>query len=368
MKVAYDYQTFILQAYGGISRYFVKLCEELTKDAEEVRIFAPYHCNQLLGALNKSIITGKKIASNEFSKPKALAIMILNQSLSRRTIGNWKPDLVHETYYSIRRSAPRKFPVITTVYDMIHERLPQHFHKADPTSFLKRLTIKRADHIICISESTKRDLIELFPFVESKISVVHLGVSLFDAKKNDFLVDKPYLLYVGSRNGHKNFSNLVRSFANLEKLRSNFDLIAFGGGSFTATELNAFNNFGFKQTQIRQISGDDSLLAMVYRKASAFIYPSFYEGFGLPPLEAMAQDCPVVSSNSSSMPEVIGDAGEYFDPTSTEQMAEAIERVVFSQSRREQLVKLGKKRLEIFTWKNCADKTNQVYHQLVDRN
>lgn len=365
MKIAYDYQTFTLQAYGGISRYYFKLTEELTKSGEEVKIFAPYHCNQLIDTLDKSIAEGKKIASKDFSKPKALVLMMLNQLLSKNAIHHWKPDIVHETYFSIRRSAPRKYPVVVSVYDMIHEKFPQYFHKADPTSFLKRLAIKRADHIICISESTKRDLINLFPFVEDKVSVIHLGFSSFKPKEQDVEIMRPYFLYVGSRNGHKNFVNLLSSFASSEKLRSDFDLMAFGGGEFSVNENKLIDELGFRPHQIKQVGGDDNTLAMYYKKATAFVYPSYYEGFGLPPLEAMAQDCPVVSSNSSSMPEVIGDAAEFFDPYSIGEMAAAIEKVAFSSSRRDDLIEKGKTRLGVFSWNKCANETLRIYEQLI---
>jgi glycosyltransferase involved in cell wall biosynthesis len=170
---------------------------------------------------------------------------------------------------------------------------------------------------------------------------------------------------VGSRNGHKNFIKLLSSFASSEKLRSDFDLIAFGGGGFNVNETKLIGELGFRTGQVRQMGGDDSMLAMFYRQATAFVYPSFYEGFGLPPLEAMAQGCPVISSNSSSMPEVIGDAGEYFDPNSIEDMAAAIERVAYSKSRRDNLIELGKARLGVFSWNKCATETLRIYKHLV---
>lgn len=367
MKIAYDYQTFTLQAYGGISRYFVRLAEELNQRGQEIRVFAPYYCNQLLSSLPASLVEGKKISSKDLPKPLTAGLLVANQLIAKIGISRWRPDLVHETYYAMRRSGSKKCPVVLTVYDMIHEKFSQHFHKVDPTSFLKRQAVKRADHIICISESTKRDLIEFFPFVENKVSVVHLGFSAYVPEIKEAVIDKPYLLYVGSRNGHKNFTNLLQSLANSEKLRSNFDLIAFGGGTFSAAEQDAIAHLKFNSAQVRQVSGNDNLLALYYKKASAFVYPSYYEGFGLPPLEAMAQNCAVVSSNTSSMPEVIGEAGEYFDPHSTEQIAQAIERVVFSHSRKEELVRLGKKRLELFTWPTCATQTQQIYSQVINQ-
>lgn len=365
MKIAYDYQTFTLQAYGGISRYFFKLADELKNAGDEVKIFAPYHCNQLITTLGQNTVSGKQISSRDFSKPKALALLVFNQIITKRAIDSWKPDVVHETYYAFRRSASAKQPIVISVYDMIHEKLPHFFNRLDPTSYLKRLAVTRADHIICISESTRKDLIELFPFTERKASVVHLSFSSFPTVKEQNQASQPYLLYVGSRSGHKNFNNLVLSFARSEKLKSDFDLVAFGGGEFSAAEQRMLADLGLRTNQVRQITGNDELLAGYYKHAAAFVYPSFYEGFGLPPLEAMAQRCPVVSSNTSSMLEVIGDAGEFFDPNSVEQIATAIEGVVFSELRRAQLVRLGEERLKKFSWEKCAMETRQIYQSLI---
>lgn len=138
MRIAYDYQTFTLQAYGGISRYYSRLSEKLSNRGEKIKIFAPYHCNQLLRNLDDSIVQGKIIYSTDFSKPIAFALMLTNQVLSREAIRKWKPNIVHETYFAIRQSGPKKYPVVITVSDMIHEKFSQYFNKADPTSFLKR--------------------------------------------------------------------------------------------------------------------------------------------------------------------------------------------------------------------------------------
>jgi len=364
MKIAYDYQTFTQQSYGGISRYYVRLAEELIARGKDVNIFAPYHCNKLLESLPPSVLHGNRVSSG-FSKPVALVMLMINHIKSKGAIRKWNPDILHETYFSIKSTAPKNCPTVVTVYDMIHEKFPSYFNRFDPTSTWKQKAVKRADHIICISESTRKDLLELFPALEAKVSVVHLGFTTSPIVQLQSKNSKPYLLYVGTRNGHKNFSLLLESLASSPRLLSAFDLIAFGGGVFSRSELAQINRLGFQKTQIRQVGGSDDILTSHYKNAAAFVYPSLYEGFGLPPLEAMAQSCAVVSSNTSSMPEVIGDAGEFFDPTSMQQMAIAIENVVFSSSRKEELILKGKKRLELFTWNNCAENTLNIYNRLV---
>jgi glycosyltransferase involved in cell wall biosynthesis len=124
------------------------------------------------------------------------------------------------------------------------------------------------------------------------------------------------------------------------------------------------NKLGFADGQVRQVNGGDSILANYYRGAEAFVYPSLYEGFGIPPLEAMACMCPVVASNSSSMPEVIGDAGEFFNPYDQDDMTNAIERVVYSDERKESLKKSGIRRLSYFSWDKCALETLAIYSQM----
>jgi glycosyltransferase involved in cell wall biosynthesis len=250
---------------------------------------------------------------------------------------------------------------------MIHELYRSEFPPGDATSALKRAAINRADHVICISESTRNDMLKLFDVPTDKVSVVHLGFERFDAKTLEIgrkVPSRPFLLFVGQRDGYKNFSGLLEAIASSRALRRDFDVVAFGGGQFTTAERTRISDLGLGERQVRQIGGHDTVLAQLYEDAAAFVYPSRYEGFGLPPLEAMAHRCPVVSSNTSSMPEVIGPAAEYFQPESSVDMAAAIDRVVNSPSRRAELEFAGLQRLELYDWRNCADQTLGIYRRV----
>jgi glycosyltransferase involved in cell wall biosynthesis len=291
-----------------------------------------------------------------------------NNLISRYQVGAWKPDLLHETYYSRVRLAPKKCAIVTTVYDMIHEIFKEDFSDSGRTSRLKLESINRADRIICISESTKKDLIEILNVPHHKVSVVLLG---FDQlSQNPRLAGStagsyaPYLLYVGSRAGYKNFNGFIEAVASSRGLISDINIICFGGGSFDKVETAMFGRMGFKVGQIRQISGDDELLGSFYRGATAFVYPSLYEGFGIPPLEAMANNCPVICSNTSSIPEVVGAAGKYFNPYDVGDICRSIESVVYDESVMRELKILGSDRLQNFSWKKCADQTLTIYKQL----
>jgi glycosyltransferase involved in cell wall biosynthesis len=366
VKIAFDHQTFTHQSYGGISRYYATLAHELLLLGKDASIFAGFHRNKYLAGLPRAIVNGVNVG---YYPPKTWKpFHFLNHALTQFQINSWCADIVHETYYSSLPPLGSKVMRVTTAYDMIHEIFPDDFPVNDRTTEHKKGTFERVDHIISISHSTKRDLLKYFDIKESKISVVHLGV---DVAKYQANVDyeprqRPFLLYVGARGGYKNFCSVLRAIACSCSLKKEFDVIAFGGGKFSAEETALIDELGFKDLQVEQVSGSDDVLVGLYRQAEAFIYPSLYEGFGLPPLEAMAAGCPVICSHSSSIPEVVNNAGEYFDPMDYESMASAIENVTRSSELRSRLIQAGFDNVNKFTWTNCAQETMSIYNQLVD--
>jgi glycosyltransferase involved in cell wall biosynthesis len=276
------------------------------------------------------------------------------------------PDIVHETYYSHTRTAPSSSKVVLTVFDMIHERFPAYFSSWDPLQREKVAAVQRADHVICISEHTRRDLVQLLGVEEAKTSVVHLGFSLTGAGEQLAEVPpRPYLLYVGARGGYKNFEGLLKAYSRSHALCRDFDLVAFGGGVLTPQERALIVELGLDTSKVRQMGGPDSVLAGLYRSAALFVYPSLYEGFGIPPLEAMSFNCPVACSNTSSIPEVVGDAASFFDPESTDSMVAAIESVLNHDKVRKELIAKGQQRILQFSWEKCAVQTQNVYRSIL---
>lgn len=369
MRIAFDYQIFNLQTYGGISRYIARLAEGLVVFEQQVRIFAPIHQNHYLSSMSQNIVNGSYVS--QYPPKSTRLLSVYNHLISRHKISKWRPDIVHETYYSSKRLAPIGSKVVLTVHDMIHELYSSDFPARDNTQALKKQAIERADHVICISENTKKDLMRFYGTPESKISVVLHGFDqLFvNAIPSDIestsLKIKPFLLYVGQRGGYKNFSGFLKAIAASKKLIDDFYVIAFGGGKFSCEEAALISTLGFADNQVRQLTGDDTLLSSFYCAASAFVYPSLYEGFGIPPLEAMACLCPIVASNTSSMPEVIGDAAEYFDPNETDSMSCAIENVVYSEVRKAYLRNKGLVRLSHFSWGKSSAQTLDVYKNVL---
>ena len=372
MRIAFDHQAFCLQTTGGISRYFCRLAQELVTIEQTVGIFTPLYRNQYAKGLDKKIVHG--IGVRQYPPKTASAITHANAWLSKRQIRSWQPDVVHETYFSSTASAPAKTPSVVTVFDMIGE-----LYGVDGTDLAsgktskKYAAVSRAERVICISEKTREDLINLFDIPTEKISVVYLGCD--ETTQNKALKStgqgkrdtRPFLLYVGLRGGYKNFDKLLEAIASSKTLKADFDLIAFGGGAFNSSEAKQMEALQFKADQVVQVSGDDQLLYDLYDRAAALVYPSTYEGFGLPPLEAMARDCPVVSSQASVMPEIIDQAAEFFDPAESEAIVNAIEKVVYDKERREQLIELGRERFKRFTWQRCAQETLSVYRELGSR-
>jgi len=367
MKVVYDPQIFSAQVYGGVSRYFCEIASRIAKEpGVQVSITAPMYINAYLERIPQGLVSG-------FRAPKTNHLRMLLRGLSM-LIGDWMmrakaPDIVHETYFFPYRLGPRRARRVLTIYDMIHEKFASNFPHADSVTRYKALAVERADHVICISESTRRDAIEILGLRPDKTSVIYLGFEITNSDREStgnlvLPTNKPFLLYVGNRGGHKNFLGLLEAYATSPQLRAGYGLICFGGGAFDMDELKATQKLRLDSSQVMQLGGGDQLLASLYERASAFVYPSLYEGFGIPPLEAMSYGCPVVCSKTSSIPEVVGDAGEYFDPRDIESMRLAIESVVESNGHRELLIAKGHQRLKCFSWDHCAAETLDIYTKL----
>jgi glycosyltransferase involved in cell wall biosynthesis len=366
MKLVYDHQIFSWSRYGGISRYVYELATRTAQaDNFEVQIAAGFYVNKYLEKCSSDLVKGWHIPVI----PKSTRIInAVNIELSKIWLNQSKPDIVHETYYSKKRTAPKQCKTVITVYDMIHEKFGHLMSERDRKfSIIKAEAIRRADHIICISQNTKQDLIDILDIDPSIISTIYLGYSLqsqehFEETPKIF---DPYILYVGERRPeYKNFKRLLQAYASRRVIYDNFKLVCCGVKSFSANEIEMIKSFNIDDNHFIHISGDDKTLVNLYTHASAFVYPSLYEGFGIPPLESMSFSCPVVCSNTSSIPEVVADAGEYFNPYELDSIADALERVLFSQERTKELISRGKERVNYFSWDTCAEQTQLIYDSL----
>ncbi|RUL76746.1 glycosyltransferase family 4 protein [Dyella choica] len=368
MKIIYDHQIFIRQKYGGISRYFFELASRIpSMQGNHADIFAPLHINAYLGDGAQSTSRGVRLSKFRGS---TVALDLFNGIAGSFSVKNRRDiDIVHRTYYAPTSYAPARSKRVLTVFDMIHERFPESLKDNGKTAAMKQAAVRNADHIICISENTRRDLIEILDVPERMTSVVYLGHSLIGKATAGSGYQppchKPYLLYVGNRGGYKNFMNLIAAYGQSRALRNSFAMIFFGGGGFTDDERQAMRSHGMSMEDAIHVEGGDEVLASLYSGAAAFIYPSLYEGFGIPPLEAMAHGCPVLCSGTSSLPEVVGEAAELFDPHDPNDICAAIERVVSSEQRSSTLIARGHEQIKRFSWKKCAIETLDQYQRLV---
>ncbi|HEY4083230.1 MAG TPA: glycosyltransferase family 1 protein [Burkholderiaceae bacterium] len=364
MKIAFDPGIFASQKFGGISRYFYQLANHFEAMDEALRVMAPFHFNEYLGALPGHVVRGRNVG--RWPSPLKRHLLRLNAVSFDWQVARWQPQLIHETYYSGQVGKHAKSAYVVTIHDMIHELYPAEFPDGERVAALKRQAVLHADHVVCVSQSTRRDLIALLDVPDAKISVIHHGVDQLATVGQAVACEgqRPFLLYVGHRGGYKNFSSLVKAVGASPMLRRDFSIIAFGGGPFTVDEQNLFKACKLEDGQVLQRGGADALLAHLYESAAAFVYPSMYEGFGMPPLEAMARNCPVVSSNTSSMPEVIGDAAAFFDPGSIDELRIALEQTLYADMVRRDLIEKGRQRVKHFAWAQCARDTLRAYRRV----
>jgi len=367
LRIVYDVRNYG-GTFGGIARYVAELASEMASiEDDNVTFLAPIFSEPLFGNLAQVKVVGRYV--RPIRRGRGLAAEV-NGILARFRLWALAPEIVHEIFYYRKSANPQKGRTVVTVYDMVDERCPDALARKESvrgrwSRSIKADAIRRADHVICISASTRNDLIELLDVEPQKVSVTHLGCRIPNQLPAQRMVSEPYLLHVGNRGGYKNFAALLLAYARSIRLSRSFRLVCFGGGSFSQDERSMIAASGLEEAALTQLGGDDDILANLYTHAAALVYPSLYEGFGLPPLEAMAHGCPAICSNTSSLPEVVGTAAELFDPTDVESISFAIERVVFSESRTTALREAGPERAGLFSWKDCARKTRAIYEAII---
>jgi len=371
MRIVYTHNVFGYQAYGGISRYLVEVIKRIPAEEAQVQVFAGLHINQYLGGLpgvigiRVPVLNHAGFGQRIINRLIQLIRMRVNNLIERAFLRTDDQTILHLSYYT-RRHFKKGVKIVVTVYDMIHELFPQYYPPWDRTTHRKRLCCERADRLIAISHCTKKDLVNLLGIDEKKVTVIYLGNSLENTMPEDCvkIVDRPYLLYVGERGGYKNFNHLIKAFSHSPPLRNDFALVCFGGRNFTPHERKRLSSLGIDHL-VHYVSGSDSLFAGYYKNARALVFPSLYEGFGLPPLEAMGLGCPVICSNKGPIPEIVGEAGIYFDPEDVNNMQYILEKALYDDTLLEEMVKRGYQRSSTFSWDRTASQTIALYRSLL---
>ncbi|QGY44446.1 glycosyltransferase [Maribellus comscasis] len=366
MKILFDHQAFSYQDYGGVSRYFVELYKIFSVE-NDVDFSVTVSNSEFLGQLNQKAIhffqgrnfVGKRYAMNR-----------LNIPFSKRKIRKGNFDVFHPTYFDPYFTKANKKPGVITVHDLTVDLFPEYFKSYDFAKRENKLKcFESVDAIISVSENTKKDIVELYNISPEKIHVVYHGVNqtltetMSDPEKQIDLESESYILYVGSRRGYKNFLIFVKAVSLLLK-KQNIHLVCIGGGAFNKEEIIEFTKLGV-ETNIKYVNFSDVKLKWLYQNALCFVFPSLYEGFGMPILEAFSNNCPVVLSNRSCFPEIAGDSAVYFEPDDTDSILSSVKELIENESKRNEIVEKGKNRLKIFSWEKAAAETLEVYKRII---
>lgn len=373
MKILLDPQIFNQQTYGGISRYYTEIFSELEK-REDVEVVLPIYYTDNFYLKTSNLLSKNKILVSFYNLLSFFKISTKtlrkkkSEKLLKQVCQDNNYDVFVPTYYNpYFIDLIGEKPFVLTIYDMIHELFPEYFSN-DPyrvTEHKKEL-IYKATRIIAVSHNTKKDILRIFPDIDSeKIHVIYHGSSIKIKEYSKVNLPKNYILYVGSRADYKNFRFLVSAIKPILKENPDLVLLAAGGGEFKDDEINYIEDKGLSR-QIKQKNFEEDQLGHFYKNAKVFVFPSQYEGFGIPVLESMACGCPIILSNSASFPEVAGDAGIYFDTTSEEDLRSKIRMLLDDDNLRTQFSEKGLEQVKKFDWKVAAEQCLEVYRQAVE--
>jgi glycosyltransferase involved in cell wall biosynthesis len=364
MHILYDGLIYKLQTKGGISRYFKNLISLLPEELTPVltgyrsrKVIYPTHPR-----LKKYLYPCAGLNPKRLSEPFGKYFFKVATAIA-------KFDLIHPTYYWLNTEQDLRSyskPVVITFHDMVHEIFAKHMDPTGQVAKVKYRASQAADLIICISENTKRDVLERYSISEDRVKVIYHAADLDQSMSygSESVPSRPYFLYVGSRNSnYKNFEILLIAFSKILNAQPDVSLCVVGSPLNQAEQIMAASlNISHAIEIFSNV--DDHHLAKLYRCSIAFVYPSSYEGFGIPLLEAMACGTPVVASKASCFPEIVDDAGLLFNPKSAPELVDILLSLLNNSLERDRLVQKGYQRAQLFSWEKTVEQTVKVYESL----
>ncbi|MBP6385437.1 MAG: glycosyltransferase family 4 protein [Pseudarcicella sp.] len=366
MKILYDHQAFSGTKYGGIARYFYDLMSQLNQQEQHAKLALLFSNNVYL----KESKSFNPIAFKEFlgHMPTNMLFSQINRLNSILELRKQQFDIFHPTFYhSYFLNHIGNKPFVLSYFDLNKEIFNQP-NLDNATLSQKQNLINKAQKIIAISDNTKNDILKYFEVNPNKIEVVHLSSTMNEKlalQNSNIQTPENYFLYVGNRTEYKNFGVMLKGFAILHQKNKNINLVCAGGGAFSDEENSLIATLGITKNIVQVYFKNDIDLFHLYKKAISFVYPSLYEGFGIPILEAFAAECACILSNASCFPEVAADAALYFDPTNAEDLAQKMETVLKNKSLQKELILLGNKRKLDFSKSITAQKTLKIYQSIV---
>lgn len=295
-------------------------------------------------------------------------------------------DLIHYPYfdpYFLTLPIIKSKPKVVTVHDLIPLKYPDKFPRGlrgELKWLVQRQSLKGTKAIITDSHASKKDIIMFTGISDERINVIYLGVreefkvissqKILDEVRVKYSLPKNFILYVGDVNYNKNISGIIKSFSEITRRIKNIYLVLVGNGFITISlQLSEINNlistFGLKEKVIKPGFIDLSDLVKVYNLARVYLHPSFAEGFGLPVLEAMACGCPVVTSNTSSIPELTEEAAIKLNPKEYQTIVKSIVELLENTLLRDQIIEKGLEQVKKFSWVKCAQETIKVYRRVL---
>ena len=343
-----------LQENGGVSRYCFELINNLDELGLNIKVLIGPNKNVYPDRINPNLVVKLADQSNQELKSAISEIMKEHES-----------GIYHATYFDsnfMKIAKNFNLKTFVTVHDLIGEIFPTKIKWFQTRNRSQEISTKLSDCVIAVSENTKKDIIQFYKIESQKIHVIHLGVSeMKPAQLQGNTVKQPFVIHVGKREGYKNFLFTVNSISRCKNLNQ-LNIVAFGGGNLTSEEARRIENLGMT-SRFQYIEGDDSILAALYKSAAALVYPSLYEGFGIPPLEAMRYKCPVIASNRASLPEVCGKEIFYIDPISEKSLQDALLKVLSNRSGYSK--ELAYLHSMTYSWKKTGKATFALYESIL---
>ena len=361
MKIHFDGRVYQFQKAGGINRYFAEIIAGLPEDWEPV-----------ITGVTDFGQNAPKHPRLRTENPPCFRPRRFQEPFHRKW---WGPrlaenvKLLHPTYYDLTpglQLAYFKCPVVTTMHDMIYARFSKQIEGAELVIKAQRESVLRAKRVICISKYTEKDLLEFIPEAAGKTTVIYHGSS-FPAQKaiaEDKLFERPAFLYVGGRGGYKNFPFILRAFAKAASVIKTIQLRVVGP-PLSDEERWQMYFLGITDKVISNVFPAESALQELYRGSVALLYPSCYEGFGIPPLEAMACGIIPVTANTTSLPEVVGDGGIMLDPVDEDAWADCIIKLARPFPERNKMLERARERVKQFSWAECIRRHVEIYKEMV---
>lgn len=353
MKILFDHQIFDY-VLGGASKYFVMLLNNLPRESWESTTLVS--SNEYVKGTNLMRYIPKMF------KGQTVLMEKMNRPYTRYKLNKRDYDIFHQTNFGTYcLNALGDKPMVTTYHDSNLSTIDPHPEIVQQ----QKRSLERANAIVCVSENTKRDLLSFFDVDEKKIHVIYHGVIIpnMEVLPKTPIVNAPYILYVGRRSKYKNFTRLAKVFSRLKREYVSLKLVCTAE-PFSKEEYALFEQLHITNS-IVHISATEQMMRILYRDALFMVFPSLYEGFGMPILEAWSCNCAVALSNTSCFPEIAETAGLYFNPLSDDDMFVKIKQLIDDNELRSELIKRGQGRLKLFSWERCAYEHYNLYKSLL---